>query len=361
MSNTSKNLIRHPFGKDGRDIFLPVDGGSHIYEGSLVSQLSGTAMLVPGSTASSGNAVGVAVHEIDNTNGSDGDKRCRVEFDRIFEFANGLTTDACSEATQLFSVVYMGDDHTIFDNDAGGTLKAAGRFCGMSEDGKVRVFVGAAIADLGDALADASDVAIADAGNFTSQTTAEGATQEIYQHLESIQKQVNIPITAALEVATGALLTVFADGSTSVPGTQLTNSKAVSVRWNNHATPAAIAVTVPMPQDLDDMADVVFHALVSKVGATSGDATKLTVGAFEQTVAALHDADSDFGGDTTAVVGNATSKTVTEVTLSLLGANVHATPSAMTFTIQPKAGTLGTDDLCLHAAWLEYKGKLLAS
>jgi hypothetical protein len=361
MSNTTKNLVRHPFGKDGRDILLPVDGGSHIYEGSLVSQLSATAMLVPGSTASSGNAVGVAVHEIDNTSGSDGDKRCRVEYDRIFEFANGSTTDACSEATPLFSVVYMGDDHTIFDNDGGGSLKAAGRFCGMSEDGKVRVFVGAAIADLGDALADAVDVAIADAGTFTAQTTVEGATQEIYQHLESVQKQVNIPITAALEVATGALLTVFADGASSVPGTQLTDSKAVSVRWNNHATPAAIAITVAMPQELDDAANVVFHALVSKIGATVGDATKLTVGAFEQTVGALHDADTDFGGDTDAVVGNATSKTVTELTLTLALADIHATPSAITFTIKPKAGTLGTDDFCLHAAWLEYKGKLLTS
>ena len=51
MSNTSINLLRRPYGKGGRDIHLPVDGGSHIYEGSLVSQLASTAMLVPGSTA----------------------------------------------------------------------------------------------------------------------------------------------------------------------------------------------------------------------------------------------------------------------------------------------------------------------
>jgi hypothetical protein len=358
MSNSTKNLIRHPYGKDGREIFLPVDGGSHIYEGTLVAQLSTTAMLVPGSTASCGPAVGVAVHEVDNT-GSDGDKRLRVETDRIFEFANGLTTDACSEATQLFSVVYMGDDHTIFDNDAVGTLKAAGRFCGMSEDGKVRVFVG--MANLADSLAAATAVSITDSGGFTATTNTETALQEIYQHLESIQKQINIPITAALDAATGALLAVFADGAVTTPGTQLTNSKACSVRWNNHATPGAIAITVAMPQELDDAAAVTFHALVSKIGATVGDATALTVGAFEQTVAALHDADVDFGGDTTAVVGNATSKTVTEVILSLALADIHATPSAITFTIKPKAATLGTDDFCLHAAWLEYKGKLLTS
>lgn len=358
MSNTTKNLIRRPYGKDGREVFLPVDGGSHIYEGTLVAQL-GTGMLVPASTASAGPAIGVAVTECDNTSGSDGDKRCRVEIDRIFEFANGLTTDACSEATTLYAVVYSGDDHTIFDNDGSATLKPAGRFMGMSEDGKVRVFVG--MANLGDAFEDASNIAISDAGSFTAATDAESAFAELYQHAKSIQKQVNIPLTAALEVATGAMMTVFADGSSSVPGTQLTNSKACSVRWNNHATPAAIAVTVAMPQDLDDTANVVFHALVSKTGATVGDATKLTVGAFEQTVGALHDADTDFGGDTDAVVGNATAKTVTELTLTLAATDVHATPSSMTFTIKPKAGTLGTDDFCLHAAWLEYKGKLLTS
>ncbi len=358
MSNSTVNLALFPYGQGGRKVVLPVDGGSHIRAGTLVAQL-GTGMLVPGSTSSAGPAVGVATMEVDNSAGSDGDLRCEVLYGQIFCFANGTNTDACSEATTMFAVVYMGDDHTVYDNDGSATLKPAGRFMGMDPDGRVRVFVG--MSNLADAFEDAVNIAISDAGSFTAATEVEGAIQELYQHIKSIQKQVNIPLTAALEVATGAMMTVFADGASSVPGTQLTNSKACSVRWNNHATPAAIAITVPMPQDLDDTADVVFHALVSKVGATVGDATKLTVGAFEQTVAALHDADTDFGGDTDAVVGNATSKTVTELTLTLGLADIHATPSAITFTIKPKAGTLGTDDFCLHACWLEYKGKLLTS
>ncbi len=204
-------------------------------------------------------------------------------------------------------------------------------------------------------------VAIEDAGSFTATTNVEAALAELYQDAESVQKQINIPITSAIDAATGALLAVFADGDTTTPGTELSNSKAVSVRWNNHATPGAIAFTVPMPQDLDDAANVVFHALVSKTGATVGDATKLTIGAYEQTVGALHDADTNFGGDTGAVTGDATAKTVTELTRTLALADIHATPSAITLTIAPKAGTLGTDDLLLHACWLEYKGKLLAS
>src|SRR5262249_15703968 len=104
-------------------------------------QLTATGMLVPGSTASSGPAIGVATHDQDNTDGSDGDLRCIVATDKIYLFANGLTTDACSEATLLGAPVYMHDDHTVYDNDAGGTLKRAGYFAGMEPDGKVRVFV----------------------------------------------------------------------------------------------------------------------------------------------------------------------------------------------------------------------------
>lgn len=140
MSNATSNLLRKQVGKDGRIFHLPVDGGSHIYEGTLVSQLTATAMLVPGSTASSGPAIGVATHESNNT-GSDGDTRCAVETDRVFVFANGLTTDACSEATPIGAPVYMHDDHTVYDNDASGTLMRAGYFAGMEPDGNVRVFV----------------------------------------------------------------------------------------------------------------------------------------------------------------------------------------------------------------------------
>jgi hypothetical protein len=141
MANATAALGRKPYGKGGRDIVLPVDGGTAIYEGTLVAQLAGTGMLVPASTASSGPAIGVATHDQDNSAGSDGDLRCTVETDRIFVFANGTSTDACSEATLIGSTVYAYDDHTVYDNDASGTLFPAGMFMGMEPDGTVRVYV----------------------------------------------------------------------------------------------------------------------------------------------------------------------------------------------------------------------------
>ena len=146
MSNSTVNLDTKTVGKEGRIVHMPVDAASHIRKGTMVAQLTGTGMLVPGSTASSGPCIGVATHESDNTasGASDGDTRCAIETERVFVFDNGSNTDACSEATLLGAPVYMYDDHTVYDNDASGTLKRAGYFMGMEPDGKVRVLIVAA-------------------------------------------------------------------------------------------------------------------------------------------------------------------------------------------------------------------------
>jgi hypothetical protein len=142
MANSTVNLAKFPYGQGGRNVTLPVDGGTHIYDGTMVAQLTATAMLVPGSTAASGHCIGVADHEQDNT-GADAALRCKIVTDKIFLFANGTSTNACSEATPLGSAVYMFDDHTVYDNSAGDTLKRAGYFMGLEPDsgGKVRVFI----------------------------------------------------------------------------------------------------------------------------------------------------------------------------------------------------------------------------
>ncbi len=140
MANATTNLGTPVFGKEGFRAHLPVNGGSHIYGRTLVAQ-NAEGNLVPGSTASSGVAIGIAEHEADNSAGADGDKRCMVESDRVYGLLNGSGGDACSEATPQNSVVYMVDDHTVADNDSSGTRKAAGLFRGMEPDGRVRVLV----------------------------------------------------------------------------------------------------------------------------------------------------------------------------------------------------------------------------
>jgi hypothetical protein len=171
MSNATSAITIKPIGRAPREIELPVDGGSKIYGGTLVAQLS-TAMLVAGSTANSGAAIAVAVHDQDNTSGSDADKRLRVLTDGVFVFTNGTSTDACSEATALGAPVYMLDDHTVADNDNSAALKRAGYFMGMEPDGGVRVLVLPILASLGAPAADVGALAFTAVAG-TANTTLE--------------------------------------------------------------------------------------------------------------------------------------------------------------------------------------------
>jgi len=352
MSNATSNLIRRPYGKDGRDIFLPVDGGSHVYEGTLVSQLSSTAMLVPGSTASSGAAVGVAVHEVDNT-GADGAKRCVVETDRIFEFANGLTTDACSEATPLYSVVYMGDDHTIFDNSAGSTLQAAGRFMGMSEDGKVRVFVG--MANLGDSLAAASAVAITDTGAFTSAGDVEAALAEIYQHIKTAQASIPISLYDWREVSSaGDVGAIAANGgilaSDTTPIMRGDAAESAEISWAaTNADPISTHIT--LPTDFDGTANATLDLFVytDNTGGGGVDAATFTVETSWDGGALVSDAATDASP----------LATIHKITATIAAADIPDAAAILTIALTPAAHA--NDPTQLVGARLNYKRKLLTS
>lgn len=245
---------------------------------------------------------------------------------------------------------------------------AAGQVKDTSQGSAIGIAVEAATAsgeivqmiDFGVLSTTAATVSVADAGAFTAQADVEAALQEIYQHLQSVQSQIQVPIFAFAE-ASGVALAQFANAADPTPGLSLDNLKALGIRWNNHATPDPVGCVVAMPQDLDDTADIVLHLLASKSGATLGDAVTFTCQAFFQTVGDLHDADVDAGGASGAMTGDAAAKTVQEVTLAIAAANVPASPSCLTLTIQPTDGTLGTDDVTLHAVWIECKKKTLTS
>ncbi len=357
MTNAATNLPLFPYGKGGREVFLPVDGGAHIYAGTLVSQLTSTGMLVPGSTASSGAAVGVASHDVDNTDGSDGDLRCKVLTGQIFLFANGTSTDACSEATLMFTPVYMSDDHTVYDNSASDTLKAAGRFCGMEPDGKVRVFVGmGAVGEL--PVADAADIAIADAGLYTSASEVEAALQELYLDANTANASFSVPLTGWLD-ADGDPLVKFVADNVGTVGYNLADSEALNLRWNNYpSNPGVTAICqFALPADLDDAAAIVLQFLCSKSGATVGDATKITYAAYIVSSGDLHDADTVVTGDTNALVGDATAKTTATLTATIGASDVPVGAMSMTLKIFPKSGLIETDDFLVHAVRVKYTRK----
>lgn len=205
----------------------------------------------------------------------------------------------------------------------------------------------------------AATVSITDTGGFTSEATAEAALAEIYQHIISAQAHLNLPIGGWTE-QDGTALVDFADGDSTTPGWNA-GDESFGIRWNNHANPDPIATSVPIPNDLDASADVVVHVLAAKVGATIGDAVTWVIEAFNNADTAAYDADADFGGTSSAMTGDATSKTCQEEILALASANVAGAPCVLNLTLQPTDGTLGTDDVIVLGVWLEYTRKALTA
>ncbi len=200
---------------------------------------------------------------------------------------------------------------------------------------------------------------LTDAGSLITATNVEAALQEIFQHEQSIQKMLNFPIGSFAQ-QDGTALADWIDDAGTTPGWNA-GDESFGIRWNVNGNPDPISCSVPYPRDLDPAADVTMHILCAKVGATVGDATTWLVEAFENIVGALYDADADLGGTSSAMTGDATSKTVQEETLTLALANITGAPGTLTITIQPTDGTLGTDDVILLGVWLEYKGRILTS
>lgn len=155
-------------------------------------------------------------------------------------------------------------------------------------------------------------------------------------------------------LSTGAPLAAFADGASATPGLARDNSKAVGIRWNNHATPSAVYTQVTMPGDRQPGTAMTLNIVASKSGATLADAVTFTVSAFNQVVGALQDADADFGGASGAMTGNATAKTVQRVTRTLASADLADAPNCVSLGFKPTDGTLGTDDVTVHAVFIEY-------
>ena len=110
---------------------MPV-GTSAIYAGTLVSQLTASGLLVACTTASSGAAIGVAMH------GADASGRCVVMCDCVHIFGND-TSNPVSEANLIGCVLYAVDDHTVSDTQTVAE-PVAGYFAGLEPDGRVRVF-----------------------------------------------------------------------------------------------------------------------------------------------------------------------------------------------------------------------------
>lgn len=348
--------------REGVELSCPVDDGDIIYGGAFAC-VNADGYLVDGNDESGLIFMGVAIEQKDNSSGSDGDLECQIRRRGLIKAIMGTAITQANVGDNVFLV----DDQTV-DLTANVTHNI---FCGIIAEyidtSHAWIDIEPAIkqADVATHIADssaahaASAISIADAGAFTDQTESEAALQEIYQHIASAQAFLNLPLGAWTE-QDGTALADFGDGASPTPGWSA-GDEGFGIRWNNHANPDPISTSVPIPPDLDASADVIVHVMAAKVGATVGDAVTWTIEAFNNADGALYDADTDFGGASSAMTGDAATKTCQEETLTLASANVAGSPCVLTLTLQPTDGTLGTDDVIVLGVWLEYTRKILTA
>ncbi len=362
MSNSAENLALFPIGKGGRPRIFAVDAGSHIYAGTLVSQLDATSMLVPGSTAASGPAIGISTHEQDATSGSDADKLCAVVTDVVVEMDNAAAPHACSAATAFGSVVYMQNDHTISADSNTGAYFAAGTFVGMSEAGRVQFYIPMRRADTDPLESDLSTTAgagligILDSGTFTAQTTVETALAELYQNLFTTKGFIDIPLSSWREVSSaGAVGDIAANGgilasdTTPILGAEAT-SEAMAIKWAA-ANADIVQCAFSLPQDLDDTADATLDLWVLTDNAGGGGIEAATF----SVLTSFNNASQA----TDAATDSVPATTVHKVTATIDAGDI---PTGAAFVnIQLVPGTHANDPTHLLAARLNYKRKLLTS
>jgi hypothetical protein len=177
-------------------------------------------------------------------------------------------------------------------------------------------------------------------------------------------EQAFVPVDIrSFHLAAGTPLAAFANGASATPGLALDDSEAAGVRWNDNGTLSAIWGSIDLPADRKPDSDVIVHVKASKTGATLADAVTFVVGAFFQPVGGLRDADATAGGTSSAMTGNATSKTVQKVTRTIAAADIPnpstADPCAtMSMSLVPTA--LTADDVTIHSVSLEYTRQDLA-
>ena len=191
----------------------------------------------------------------------------------------------------------------------------------------------------------AATVSVADAdGNFDG-ANVESVLAEIGAHLLSGQRVVGVPL-GAFTREDGTALTKFADGASTIPGFSQESDGSVWIRWNNHATPVAVSVSLPLPNALDEAANLEVHFLSEMSGDT--DTPVMASKAYIDGSADIAGADPEVSG-----------QDATEYIMTIAAADVPAGARHLTLVLGPTAGELDTDDLLLGPVWLEIKPVLL--
>jgi len=200
----------------------------------------------------------------------------------------------------------------------------------------------------------AATVSVADAGNFTAQTTVEAALQEIYKHLLNAEGFIPVSLdcfktsATAFVTPTSALGTHLATDSTPKIGRiNGATDPAQAIIWAAGGTDPAFAV-VTLPPDLDDGVALVLHARIASNKASN--TPTFTVSSY-------------FNEGSTAVIDSlaaaSATSTFSERTATIAAGDVPSGAQTLTFSLKPAAHA--NDIWRISALWFEYTRKLLTA
>jgi hypothetical protein len=317
--------------------------GATFFHGSLICTDTATGYDVVGQASTTLIPRGVYMGPEVTNSGADGAVEVEV-IPGIFRFANSGGGDAVA-ITERGEKCYIADDNTVAKLDGTGTRSEAGTVIDVDSAG-VWVCVGPYPVP-GSTYVTLTGAQTLTNKTLTTPTIASAANFTWYTNKAGI---IEIPLGSITD-ADGDQVK-FANGSTD--GLTIADSKAVCYRINNDATPPKNLASFNIPTDANVAENMTLKFMVSKSGATVGDATTITVEAFNQVNGALHDADTNYGGATGALVGDATAKTISVLSRTLAHADLPAVGSKVSLTFKPTDGLLGTDDLLIHRVWVEY-------
>jgi hypothetical protein len=193
----------------------------------------------------------------------------------------------------------------------------------------------------------AATVSIADAGNYTAQTTVEAALQEIYLHLLGTQGFLPVPLAT---LKTGS--TDFVSGTSAVTSFLATDTTPKIGRITNATDPAQVVTwatgdvgpvffQMPLPPDLDEGAALVLHARVKGSGA---------VNIPTWTIKSYFNEGDTLVSD--SIAASTATTTWTEVTGTIAAADVPAGAQTLSCSLTPAAHT--TNHFYMSAMWFEY-------
>lgn len=123
---------RNTLRRDGGLIEPPVAAATRIYVGAMVA-INAAGLAVPGATSATLKCVGTALNYADNTQGTAGAIRVKVD-KRVARLANSAAADAITLA-DVGSDCYMVDDQTVAKTHATNTRSRAGKVFDVDADG----------------------------------------------------------------------------------------------------------------------------------------------------------------------------------------------------------------------------------